>query len=522
MNILLAAVEMAPFVTGSEQGDFANALTTCLTDLGHDVRVILPLSSAVRHAWSELHPEKMGELAIPFGKNKQVVPGVVLHRAILVDSGVELYLIESDEFFGASGVSVASGTSDAPGVEVSSASVSETDPAIENNWRVESARWSFLCQALLSAVSYIDFVPDIFHFNDYQLAPAVVMLRWGEYCQAHPKASSVLTIHDLTAQGLFPRDEGVGRRQMQDHLRSIGLSTDWYRRWGPLEVDDRINYLKAGVKSADLITVASPAYARLIQKKGNGCGLEEEFNDRSTDLVGILNGVDESLWHPKADPLIPYNFERSTLRRKQDNKSRLLEVAHFPPDLSVPLVAVCGELTDEKGLDLLAGMADEFLGGAEVRMLALGSGSAEYEDLLQDLALRYPHKMAVYIGDNEPLSHLLMAGADFMLIPSPLEPGRLNQLVCMRYGTVPVVYAEAGFGDTVTEFLPGVASGDGIVFRGYDPESLREALERVVAVYREKPVFRALVARIMGLDFSWRVTALAYERAYERVLELKE
>ncbi|MCK4306169.1 MAG: glycogen synthase, partial [Candidatus Eisenbacteria sp.] len=255
------------------------------------------------------------------------------------------------------------------------------------------------------------------------------------------------------------------RQSAQDRLESLvtalGLPRHLAYPTGPLEFHGKLNFMKAGLVYADLITTVSPTYAREIQTDEHGFGLDGVLRDRAERLVGILNGIDVQVWDPMTDPLIPYNFGPSDFQRKRENKARLLEVTHLSEDLDVPLIGMISRLVDQKGLDLFERIADSFLESHEVRMVVLGSGMLRYERLMRRLAERYPKKLAACVGFDEPLAHLIEAGSDFFLMPSKYEPCGLNQMYSMRYGTVPIVRATGGLADTVEEFQPKAGTGSG-------------------------------------------------------------
>ena len=301
-------------------------------------------------------------------------------------------------------------------------------------------------------------------------------------------------------------------------MTALGLPRHLAYPTGPLEFHGKLNFMKAGLVYADLITTVSPTYAREIQTDEHGFGLDGVLRDRAERLVGILNGIDVQVWDPMTDPLIPYNFGPSDFQRKRENKARLLEVTHLSEDLDVPLIGMISRLVDQKGLDLFERIADSFLESHEVRMVVLGSGMLRYERLMRRLAERYPKKLAACVGFDEPLAHLIEAGSDFFLMPSKYEPCGLNQMYSMRYGTVPIVRATGGLADTVEEFQPKAGTGSGFLLHEYTPEALRDALERALAAYGKTRAFKNLVTRIMRRDFSWTRAAQEYERTYERAI----
>ncbi len=510
MEILYGAAEMEPYAKVGGLGDVAGALTRALAARGHRVRALLPVYPSVRRHWETLNPQPAGVLRIVLGG--EAVPAT-LYRATIPQTSVELLLLEQDDLF------------DRPNPYV--------DPAFGRDWSDNAERFAYMCHAMATACEAIDWAPEVVHINDYQLGPLALLIKEGRVTAALRRAAVVFSIHNLGYQGLFPLEAeaatagealpAAARAQEKAArlavlARRLGLPPELTAPMKPLEFHGRINFMKAGIEYADLITTVSPTYAREIQTPEHGFGLDGLLRWRADRLVGILNGIDDGVWDPERDALIPYPFGRADHKRKAMNKRRLLEVCHLAPDSDAPLIGMITRLVDQKGLDLFEAVADEFLSGHDVRMVVLGSGQPRYEALVTRLAQSHPRQFAARIGFDEPFAHLIEAGADFFLMPSRYEPCGLNQMYSMRYGTVPIVRATGGLTDTVDDVTEQRGSGRGIVFRDYRPEALRDALVRALAVYQEKPLLRALRGRIMELDFSWRHVAAEYERLYARAL----
>jgi starch synthase len=498
MDLLYAASEMIPFVKVGGLADVAGALTKELARLGHGVRVFLPLYPSVRRFWSELSPEKVADLRVPMGSGD--VAGVV-YRAAVSGVDVELLLLENARFY------------DRPDPYV--------DPATGAAWPDGAESHAFFCRALLETCLAIGWTPDLIHLNDHQTALVAPMLR-EEYRAGPLGATAVLySVHNLGYQGIFPA-EGESQQSVRSLLQAMGFGEALFYPDGPLEFYGRINLMQVGLLYADLITTVSPTYAREIQSTELGFGLDEVLGKRADRVVGILNGIDSETWDPETDGLIPYKYSPSTFRNKARNKERLLEVAHLPAGPETPLVGMVSRLVDQKGLDLLVEVAEEFLGKHEVRMVVLGSGQPKYEDLMRELARRFPERFATSIGFDETLAHLITAGADFFLMPSRYEPCGLNQMYSLRYGTVPIARATGGLADTIEEFSATAERGNGFLFREYTGEALLGALERALAVYGSRPIFKRLARRIMGIDHSWARAAREYEAAYERAIRERQ
>ena len=496
LDILYSAAEMVPFAKVGGLADVAGALTKELARLGHKVSVFLPLYPGVRRQ-AGLALEPVVGLRVRLGSHE--LEGTV-HRARLPESGVEVYFLENDALY------------DRPNPYV--------DPATGSDWPDNAERFTFLSRALLETCAVRGWAPDVIHLNDYQVGLVAPLLR-EEYARDGLAASAcVYSIHNLGYQGIFP-SEGAERSALEI-AGELGLNPALLHPMAPLEYYGKLNFTKGALVYSDLIVAVSPTYAQEIQTPELGCGLDGVLRARTGRVTGVLNGIDAEAWNPATDPLIPHNYGPSDFPGKAENKARLLEAMHLPPDLSVPLIGVISRLVDQKGFDLIAEVAEELFRTLEFRMVILGSGIPKYEKLVRDLALRYPERLGAEIGFNDPLAHLIEAGSDFFLMPSRYEPCGLNQMYSMRYGTVPIVRATGGLADTVKDFDHRSGKGTGFVFHDYDPVALSGAIERALAAYRKPRAFKNLVTRIMGLDFSWKRAAGEYVKLYEQAMRSRE
>jgi starch synthase len=497
VEILYATCELAPLVKVGGLADVSSALTRELVRRGHRVRVLLPLAQPVRRHWGALSPEAVGEFKILLGAGP--VAGR-LYRAQLPEPSAELLLIESERFFDRRDPYV--------------------DPETGRAWPDALLSHTFLCRAIPECCRLAAWEPQILHLNDHQTALAAALLRAGCAGELLRESATVLTVHNLGYQGIFPEDPEE-TDAVSGLLDAMGCGCELFANEGPLEFYGRINLMKAGLYFADLITTVSPTYAREIQTDELGFGLGELLRQRADRVIGILNGIDTQVWDPASDPLIPHNYGPSDFRGKARNKERLLETMHLPADLRTPLFGIVSRLVDQKGFDLLDGLLETILAELDLRLVILGQGQHEHEERLTALAKRFPERLAVVIGFDEPLAHLIEAGSDFFLMPSRYEPCGLNQMYSLRYGTVPVVHATGGLVDTISEFVPHTGRGNGVVFDEYTPEALRAALERALKLFGRTRAFKGLITRIMSVDHSWARAAEAHEAAYERALELR-
>jgi starch synthase len=493
MHIAYAAAEMVPFAKVGGLGDVAGALTRVLAARGHRVAAFLPLYPSVRRHARDLALEPAGRVRVALTGGAREGG---IWRARVPGTEVELVLLENDAYF------------DRPNPYV--------DPARGTDWPDNAERFVFFSRGILEACATLGWAPDVFHLNDYQVALIAAMLREERAATPLARSAALLSIHNLGYQGIFPT---AGDARAPEALaRDLGLAAKLARPMGALEYYGRLNFTKAGLLYADIITTVSPTYAREIQTEEYGCGLDGVLRERADRVLGILNGIDVEVWDPSRDQLIPHNYGPSDFPGKAENKARLLEAMHLPAHPELPLIGMISRLVDQKGFDLLARIADDLLAEGGLRLVILGSGMPAVEQWARDLARRFPQHCSVRIGFDDPLAHLIEAGSDFFLMPSQYEPCGLNQMYSMRYGAVPIVRATGGLADTVTEFDPASGRGTGFVFHAYEPGALRCAIRRALALYRDTRALRALVTRIMRLDFSWDRAAEAYERAYARAV----
>ena len=346
--------------------------------------------------------------------------------------------------------------------------------------------------------------PDIVHVHDWQAAMTAAYMRFGP-AAAVPK---VVTIHNLAFQGRFGADIFAG----------LGLPSE---AWGVdgVEYYGGIGYLKAGLVSADAITTVSPTYAQEIRSPVHGMGLDGLINGRVDRLHGILNGVDTDIWNPSADPLIAKPYGARTLSGRTANRRALEKKFGLDRD-DGPIFIIVSRLTWQKGMDLMIGAIDHLVGlGAKLALL--GSGDHPLEGAFLGAADRHRGRVGVQIGYDEPLSHLMQAGGDAILIPSRFEPCGLTQLYGLRYGCLPVVARVGGLADTVidaNEAAVSAGAATGVMFAPSDPLALHGAIARVVELHRDRAVWQAMQRAAMRSDVSWRHSATRYAALYRSLL----
>ncbi len=466
--MLFATPECAPLVKTGGLGDVSAALPAALRVLGLDARILLPG-----------YPPVLGAIAgaCEAGRFTCCGHGVRLLEAHLAN-GVPLIVADAPPLFSRSG--------------------GPYQDANGEDWRDNAARFgvlSRLAAALGSAQSPLAWRPDVVHCNDWPTALAPVFLRHAR----GRHAATLVTIHNLAFQGIFPYSD-LDRLELPEASRGIE----------GVEFYGQASFLKGGLMCADAINTVSPTYAREIQTEDLGFGLGGVLRDRARDLYGVLNGVDTSLWDPRSDPWIASRYGPDTLEAKLANKRAFKERMGLAGGDDVPLLATVGRLTHQKGIDVLVEAIPRIV-GLPAQVAVVGTGDRALAQSLHAAHARHPDRVALFVGFDEGLAHLLEAGADMFLMPSRFEPCGMNQMYSQRYGTPPIAHGTGGLVDTI-------ADGEtGFLMHELGAGALVKAVERAVAAYRDREAWRALQRNGMARDFGWGPAAKAYADIYARI-----
>ena len=486
MKILFATPECAPYVKTGGLGDVSAALPATLARLGHDVHILVPAYRGMKVSGEigdgvELPPYSHWPAA-------QLVP-------VKVATGVTLLLLACPGLYQRPG-----------GPYVDAQGRDYPDNAMRFGLLSRVAAQIGTVHSPLRG-----WVAEVVHANDWPCGLAPLYLAQSRMIAPHePTAASILTIHNLAFQGVFPMGQ-ADPLGIPHHWRGI----DGVEFWGDLSL------LKAGIQFADAITTVSPSYAREIQTREHGVGFDGILRARSSRLRGILNGVDRRLWDPAQDALLPHRFTREDLAGKARCKAELQTRLHLPADRDAPLFAVVSRLTAQKGIDLVLDVLPGLL-KAGAQLAVLGQGAPELQAALSEAARRHPKQVAVTLGFDEGLAHLIEAGADVFLMPSRFEPCGLNQMYSQAYGTPPVVAPVGGLLDSVTDASADPAHGTGFVMKSCDAAGLEDALVRALEAWRQAPLWRRLQSSGMARDFGWEDSATQYLDVYQAAMLLAD
>lgn len=482
MRVLMVTAEYAPLVKVGGLADMVASLAEALAARGHDVRVAMPLYGDLDR--SAHHVRRLGKLPPLLLRVGQRVETARVHLKGSGSAAVKIYLLESGAWGGQPGVY--GGPDGQPFPDA-------------------LARLAWHAQAALALPTLLGWSPQVVHCHDAAAAlAAVYRRRWYGSVPELARAGTLLTIHNLAHQGLFP---AAG-------LEETGLPASLAAYPGPLEYHGSLNLLKAGILEADLVNTVSPTYAReVVTDEELGCGLAGVLRRRGGDFAGILNGADLAAWNPARDPHLPARFSAGNLAGREVCREALRRELGLAPGEG-PVAGFVGRLVEQKGLELLLPLLDG-LAAAGLRLAVLATGDERYRAALAVAAARLPGRLAFVDRFDEGLARRIYAGCDLFLMPSRFEPCGLAQMYALRYGAVPVVRATGGLADTVRDAV--LPDGDGFVFGAYAPAALREALVRALALWNDPPAWRRLQERGMARRFAWDESAAAYERLYARL-----
>lgn len=474
-KILFVTSEAHPLIKTGGLADVSGSLPKALAELSQDIRLIIPKYQALNTQGEDIR--YVCSLRVD-NRNVNIL------ETRLPDSKVTVWLVDYPAYFNYPGN---------PYVDA------EGSP-----WPNNAERFALFCRVAVEvAMDRVNqhWKPDIVHCNDWQsgLVPALLSLEYG------PPAT-VFTIHNMAYQGLFPIATAAALNLPGQLIHPEGL-----------EFHNLLSFIKGGLVYSDHITTVSPTYAMEIQTPDFGYGLEGLLAYRKEVLSGIINGIDLDQWNPETDPLIAQNYKSVSLLEKQFNKSELQRRLELPVNGHIPLFGVIGRLVEQKGIDMILDCLPEMV-AMPMQFALLGSGDKGFENKLKNFSHLYPDKIAITIGYNEPLAHLIEAGADIFLMPSRFEPCGLNQMYSQRYGTIPIVRKTGGLADTVVDSLPHTladSTATGIVFNEANASALLEAIKRSMILYCNHEAWKKMQVNGMQKDFSWQQSATHYLDLYQ-------
>ena len=483
MRVIYASAEVFPLAKTGGLADVSAALPAALAKLGVDIRLVMPgYTEALDRAAAK-------QSAIPLAPVLGV-DDVRLVPAKLPDSDLPIWLLDCPSLFRRPGGLYLDDNGD--------------------DWPDNARRFAVLSHvvsrlALGTAVDALaSWQPDVVHVNDWHLGlvPALLAAEGGL------RPPSLLTIHNLAFQGVFPREV----------YPQLGLPERWFTA-DTAEFYGKVSFLKAGIRFADGLTTVSPRYADEILTPEFGCGLDGFLRRRTDHLTGILNGIDYGLWTPDDPIAVPAPYSAKNLAGKRRCKAALQAELSLEAAPEAPVIAFISRLTDQKMADALPAIAP-VIAAQGGQLVVCGEGDVAIVQGLLALQLQYPGMVAVRIGYEEGLARRILAGADILAAPSRFEPCGLVQMYAMHYGTIPIVRSVGGLLDTVVRHdVEGGVSGTSTGFMFDEPtvEGFSDAVQRACRHYRKPVAWRAMQIRAMQQDFSWTRSAEQYRQLYAQI-----
>lgn len=473
--VIFMAAEADPFIKVGGLGDVAGSLPVYLRQIdcidgekaAFDIRLIIPYHSGISGKYKKEKP--VAEFWI--SKNKSRAKATVYRTVI---HNLTVYLIDGK-------------------VISSTKSVYSRDP------KIDGKKFTFFSLACLHLIERLGLKPDILHANDWHTAltlhlHAIAVTNTSE----GKKTGRVLSLHNLPFMGAGS-EEG-----MNEYLVPPSLSPD-LPEWA------RTIPLPMGLSAADIIVAVSPNYAREIQTKEFGCGLQGYLKKNKSKLHGIINGLDYDVWNPEKDIHLRQKYSWESLELRSENKNSLQAEFNLPCNESVPLFILISRMDLQKGIDLAMESIRE-IGSQDWQAIFLGSGDPDLEHKVLALQKEYPMQFRAAIRFDSSLSHRMYAGGDMLLMPSRYEPCGLSQLISLRYGCIPIARSTGGLADTIQT---NAKSGrTGYLFKEAKVEDMVLMIKKALRDYGNKMKWLEIQKRGMKMDFSWNNSAIEYARLY--------
>jgi len=480
MKILMISGEVSPYAKTGGLSEVVESLPKAIHDLGHDVRVYMPL-------YGSINRQKFAFVPVGGSGKKLNVAGMtypVNFFASILAEEVPVYFMGSEQYF-------------------------PHDRPIYD-WHAGNLPFYAFNLSVFKLLETLDWTPDVIHVHDWHGGLVPNIIRYLPTDSPYKDIATIQTIHNSAFVAMEyqwdipPELQDDGRGPLPADLASVG----------------RLNFLRRGLDNADILTTVSEQYALELLQPESSHGLSDLLNERKRVFYGIRNGVDYGQWNPMFDPKLPVNYDRDILHRKYDNKRALQHRLGLPVDDAVPILGMNARITEQKGFSLIFDIFDKLMAQG-VQVVVVGAGSEDYSDILRAKMKQYPRQVA-FRGDQasvDELGTLVYAGSDIFLMPSLFEPCGLGQMVSLRYGTIPVVRRTGGLADTIFNYNSTNDTGNGFVFDAYTGAALHEAINRALKLWQDSERWQKLIHRAMGMSYSWEIPAEKYEHLYKAAVK---
>ncbi|MDY6062273.1 MAG: glycogen synthase [Erysipelotrichaceae bacterium] len=472
-KVLFATFEALPFVKTGGLADVVYALPKYLDQNKFDVRIVLPLFKTIKERYIQ-QLESIGHIYVRCGYINEEA-NILTYKY----GGVEYLFIENDTYFYRDGI---------------------------YGYDDDAARFSFYNLAIIEMFKVLNYYPDIVHAHDYHCGVLSALCKLKDNGDDSIRSiKHIFTIHNLAYQGIF--DKKV-------LFELLGFDYCYYAD-GTLRFNDCTNFMKIGIVCADKITTVSNTYALEIQSPQFGEGLDALLKYRRDDLIGIINGIDTSLFNPESDVYLYANYHSKAFKRNKQKCKRSLQYELGLNDNSeILVVGMVSRLTYQKGINLILDEIHHIM-KMNVQVVVLGSGETNYEYAFKNLENQYKGRFVYYCGYNETLAHKIYAGIDMLLMPSLFEPCGISQLIAMRYGSLPLVRETGGLKDTVEPYNMYTKKGRGFSFTNFNSFEFKQIFDMAYDVYyHNHKDWDRMIKNAMNYDVSFKLSAKEYELLY--------
>ncbi|MBD3410653.1 MAG: glycogen synthase GlgA [Ignavibacteriales bacterium] len=487
-KILFVTSELFPFVKTGGLADVAAALPQTLTELGHEVRIVVPKYGAIDSRRFKIHDVvRLKDLDVSVAgeeKTFSVKSSFLPSQRVRV----QIYFIDNEEYFG-------------------SRKSLYDDPMKGAPYADNAERFTLFSRAVFELIKKLGWVPDVLHCNDWQsgLTPAFMKTLYKDD-PTLKNVKTLFTVHNFSFNGVYPKT----------YFKKTELPEELNNEKGALH-EGKLNFLKAGLVFADKINTVSEGYMnQCLREKELAGGLSAVLKKRKDDLHGLINGIDDSLWNPEKDKFIEKRYSLKNFKNKKENTRALLDRFNLSYEEGVPVIGVVARLIEPKGMDLLVEAMPELM-KRDLRITLLGAGEKKYHQAFQKFNKKYGDKFYSYLGFSDELAHLVEAGADMFLMPSRFEPCGLNQMYSFAYGTVPIARQTGGLADTIERYNTKTGEGDGFLFKEYSAKALVKEIDRALKLFGNEEKWMEIVKRGMKADFSWKASAKSYVDMYRKM-----
>lgn len=473
MRVLMVSSEVEPFAKTGGLGDVVGALPKALKKQGVDVRVIMPKYGSIAQKYKE-RMEFIGYLYVDLIWRHQYCGVFKLNQ-----DGVTFYFLDNEYYYNRG--------------------------KLYDDLDLE--KFCFLDLAALEVAQYINFRPDIIHIHDWQTGPIAALIKARYNLLTFYRHTKVVyTIHNLQYQGKFQREHVIDM---------LPLHPSYYGN------EPLVNFMKLGIIHADKVTTVSPTYKEEIKTAEYGENLQDLLWQNDDKLVGILNGIDYRLYSPDCDPLLEVCYDHTTYQEgKKKNKELLLQSLGMKNEEERPLVSIISRLATQKGMDLILSSMDD-LCRKNINLVLLGSGEKNLEDAFNYFACKYPTQFRAILKFDNALAHKIYAASDLFLMPSVFEPCGLAQMICLNYGTLPLVRSVGGLRDSIIPYNEYEKTGNGFSFNCYRKEDFLHTVDYALSLYGQKEKWNQIIHNGFDCNFSWENSAAKYKEIYQDLIDHK-